>query len=133
VTTVQTARLRSFIRSTLGCTCPDDVLECIRYSRSDLADRHQERLTRIDVGGRLLVYVIEAGDDPRSVIEALGAVVAAGTVERNRGGFNRLRIVVATDDIKVFGPEMKRGFERLAPIDDRVHLHVVSEGDLPFG
>jgi hypothetical protein len=132
VTTVQTARLRSFIRSTLGCTCPDDVLECIRYSRSDLADRHEERLTRIDVGGRLLIYVIEAGNDPESAAEALGAVVAAGTVERNRGGFHRLRVVVATDDTRVFGPTMKQSFEDSAPLDERIHLHVIAEGDLPF-
>jgi hypothetical protein len=132
VTTVQTARLRKFIRTTLGCTCPDDVLETIRCSHSDLASRHEVRLTRIDVGGRLLVYVIEAGDDPRSAAEALGAVVAAGTVERNRGAFNRLRVVVATNDRNVIGTEMERRFADSAPRDDRVHLHVIAVGDLPF-
>ena len=132
VTTIQTARLRSFIRTTLGCTCPDDVLENIRCSHSDLANRHEVRLTRIDVGGRLLVYVIEAGNDPRSAAEALGAVIAAGTVERNRGGFNRLRVVVATDDRDLIGSEVERSFEDSAPLNDRVHLHVIANGDLPF-
>jgi len=84
------------------------------------------------VGGRLLVYVIKAGDDPRSAADALGAVVAAGTVERNRGGFNRLRVVIATENRDVFGPEMERSFEESAPLDDRVHLHVIEVGDLPF-
>ena len=133
VTTVQTARLQAFIRTTLGCGCPDEVLECIRFSRTGVADQHEGRLTRIDVGGRLLVYVIETGDDPRRAAEALGAVVAAGTVERNRGGFNRLRVVVATNDRDTFGPELKRSFEDSAPRDDRVHLHVIAVGDLPFG
>ena len=132
VTTVQTARLRTFIRSTLGCTCPDDVLESIRCSHTDLANRHEVRLSRIDVGGRLLVYVIKAGDDPRSAADALGAVVAAGTVERNRGGFNRLRVVVATTDRDAHGAALERSFEESAPLDDRVHLHVIEVGDLPF-
>jgi hypothetical protein len=132
VTTVQTARLQTFIRSTLGCGCPDEVLECIQFSRSDLAIQHEVRLTRIDVGGRLLVYVIEAGNDPRPAAEALRAVVAAGTVERNRAGFNRLRVVVATGDRDASGPEMERSFEDSAPLDDHVHLHVIAVGDLPF-
>ena len=132
VTTIQTARLQTFIRSTLGCGCPDEVLERIRCSRSDLANQHEVRLTRIDVGGRLLVYVIEAGNEPRSAAEALRAVVAAGTVERNRGGFNRLRVVVATGDRDAFGPEMERSFEDTAPLDGRVHLHIIAVGDLPF-
>jgi len=130
---VQTARLQAFIRTTLGCGCPDEVLECIRFSRTEVANQHEGRLTRIDVGGRLLVYVIETGDDPRRAAEALGAVVAAGTVERNRGGFNRLRVVVATDDRDTFGPELERSFEDSAPRDDRVHLHVIAVDDLPFG
>ena len=132
MTTVQTARLRNFIRTTLGCSCPDDVLENIRCSHSDLANRHEVRLTRIDVGGRLLVYVVEAGDDPKSAAEALAAVVAAGTVERNRGAYNRLRVVVATNDRDVIGSELERRFEDSAPRDDRVHLHVIAVGDLPF-
>lgn len=132
MTTIQTARLRTFIRTTLGCTCPDEVLELIRCSHSDLAKKHEVRLTRIDVGGRLLVYVIEAGNDPQSAAEALGAVIAAGRVERDRGGFNRLRVVIADDDRGVIRAKVERGFEDSAPRDDRVHLHVISAGDLPF-
>jgi len=132
VTTIQTARLRIFIRSTLGCTCPDDVLESIRCSHSDLTSRHEARLTRIDVGGQLLVYVIEGGEDPRPATEALRAVVAAGMVERNQGGFNRLRVVVAADDRDALRPSMERSFENSAPLDDRVHLHVIAAADLPF-
>jgi len=89
-------------------------------------------LTRIDVGGRLLVYVIEAGDDPGPAADALGAVVAAGTVERNRGAFNRLRVVVATDDRDTLGPQLMSSFKESAPRDDRVHLHVIAVNELPF-
>jgi len=132
VTIDQTARLRTFIRTTLGCGCPDDVLNWIQCSHSDLAPQQEMRLTRIDVGGQLLVYVLEGGDDPQPAAEALRTVIAAGTIERNRGGFNRLRLVVATDDQDTFGPMMESSFAASAPRDDRVHLHVIAVSDLPF-
>ena len=57
------AELQHFVRDTLGCGCPDKVLEWIECSVTDAAPAHDIRLFRMDVGGRLLVYVIESGDE----------------------------------------------------------------------
>ena len=98
VTNEQTLRLRTFIRSTLGCGCPDDVLEWIQCTHTELTQEEDTRITRIDVGGQLLVYVLEIEGPDRRAEEALPAVVAAAIVDRATSCFNRLRVVVAIDD-----------------------------------
>jgi hypothetical protein len=125
-------QMKHFIRHTLGCGCPDEFLESIECTRSDVTPAHDIRLLRIDVGGRLLVYVIEGGDNPQTAAEALPAVLAAGMVERATGGFNRLRVVVACADPESSGPPLEHSFNASAPRDDKVHLHVIAEGELPF-
>ena len=125
-------QMKDFIRHTLGCGCPDEVLEWIECKRSEVAPGHDVRLLRIDVGGQLLVYVIESGIDPKHAVAALPVVLAAGMVERATGGFNRLRIVVACADPDTAGPVLERSFNASAPRDDKVYLHVIAEGELPF-
>jgi len=132
VTTEQTSRLQNFIRSTLGCGCPDDVLEWIQCTHTELTQEEDTRITRIDVGGRLLVYVLEIEGPDRRAEEALPAVVAAAIVDRATSCFNRLRVVVAIDDLEEARPRLERIFNDSAPADDKVHLHVVRATDLPF-
>jgi hypothetical protein len=125
-------RLKSFIRSTLGCGCPEEVLEWIQCTRTELDQEEDTRITRIDVGGQLLVYVLEIeGPDQRAEV-ALPAVAAAAIVDRATGCFNRLRVVVAIDDPDEMRSRLEDTFEGSAPADDKVHLHVVRSTDLPF-
>ena len=133
VESTQTSRLRTFIRSTLGCGCPDEVLRSIDCSHTTLAHGKDTGLSRIDVGGQLLVYVLHAIANPHQVASALPGLIAAGLVERDGAGFNRLRVVVATDDPAALRPIVEQAFSESAPADDRLHLHVVQVGDLPFG
>jgi hypothetical protein len=44
-------QLKKFIRSTLGCNCPDEV-----FDRIDISS--DESLTEIVVGGRLLIHLV---------------------------------------------------------------------------
>lgn len=126
------ARLQTFIRTTLGCGCPEEVLQWIECSQSAPVPEHDLLLTRIDVGGRLLVYVIEGEEAPERAADALPALLAAGLAERSRAGFNRLRLVVACGDPDAIRPAAEQVFAASAPRDDRVHLHVVAAHDLPF-
>jgi len=132
VTNEQTSRLRTFIRSTLGCGCPDDVLEWIQCTHTELAQEQDTRITRIDVGGQLLVYVLEIEGHDRRAEEALPAVISAAIVDRSTSCFNRLRVVVAVDDPEEMKPGLEGVFNGSAPADDKVHLHVVRTTDLPF-
>jgi hypothetical protein len=122
VTDEQTSRLRTFIRSTLGCGCPDDVLEWIQCTHTELTQEEDTRITRIDVGGQLLVYVLEVDGPDGRAEAALPAVIAAATVDRATTCFSRLRM----------RPRLEHIFNGSAPLDDRVHLHVVRPTELPF-
>ena len=133
MTNDRSSRLRTFIRSTLGCGCPDEVLRRIDCTHTTPTHELDAGLSRIDVGGQLLVYVLHVTTNPHQVAAALPVVIAAGLVERNGGGFNRLRIVVAADDPAALRPIAERAFSESAPADDHLHLHVVQVRDLPFG
>jgi len=126
------ARMRHFIRSTLGCGCPEEVLQWIECSRSEPIPEHDLMLTRIDVGGRLLVYVVRGDEVPEMTAAALPALMAAGLAERESAGFNRLRLVLASPEPDTILPLAERVFAESAPRDDKIHLHVVAADDLPF-
>lgn len=132
MTDEQTSRLRSFVRSTLGCGCPDEVLRSIRVTTADASVDSDTLFTRLDVGGTLLIYVIEVVGDPQRGLAALSAFIASGLVERDAKGFNRLRVVVAADDPEDLRAMAERIFSESAPRDERTHLHVVESGALPF-
>ena len=130
--TLDIVRMQHFIRSTLGCGCPEEILQWIECSRSLPVPEHDLLLTRIDVGGRLLVYVVEGEEAPEMAANALPALMAAGIAERERSGFNRLRLVVASEDPDAIRPVAERVFAESAPRDGNIHLHVVAVDDLPF-
>jgi hypothetical protein len=124
LTTVATPELVRFVREVLGCGCPDDivdrtVVDCSRRGESGL-----------DVGGRLLVRVLQASD-PDRLVASLPGIVARLRGERDRRGFNRVRLVVVSADHDALRPILRARLQSLAGTDDRVHIHVVEPGSVP--
>lgn len=122
--------LEDFIRNRLGCGCPAQVFEQIGQSptaRSLAAGVSR----RIDVGGRLLIYVIEPGNADHA-IDRLPDWIAAGRAERDGNGMNRLRLVLAPahSDARQIA-SLKRCFDAVADGDDRLHLHIIDPALLP--
>ncbi len=115
--------LEHFVRHTLGCRCPDEVFRRIEDDRQASAGpiplSH-----RIDVGRRLLVYVLRS-DDAQWLRANLATVFEHGGQERDREGFNRLRVVIATSDPDAVTTGTSGLFDALEARDDRMHLHVV--------
>jgi len=116
--------IRAFVRDTLGCTCPDSVFSWVDFRRN-VQVGEAVLSHRIDVGRRLLVYVLPS-DDPEQLEARLAGLIASGRQERDRLGFNRLRVVVATWDPENLGPVARRLFDGSDARDERVHLHLVS-------
>ena len=114
-----------FVRETLGCGCPDEVLAAISCQPGADPDGHRWTL---DVGGRLLVWVVTA--DPTSAHTVVAQDLQEGIEERNRRGFNRFRLVVVSRDQLVAGAA-RAAFATANSPDDRVHLHVVPPELLP--
>jgi len=115
----------SFVRETLGCQCPQEVFN----KHIDIARTPEKDIKlRINVGGRLLIYVaeIEAPDPLDAMLEKL---VRAGIEERDSSGLNRFRLVVAAEDLKSIKDSLMEKFDAIRQGDEKAHLHVLDRND----
>jgi hypothetical protein len=117
------AAIQRLVREELGCTCPSEVFERIEVGPGGLPCLAGGG-RRIAIGGRLLIYLIEA-DDAAEAISGLPLWVNAGCAERDAAGMNRLRLVVVTAEQDSLAPALAAAFAALPGRDDRTHLHVL--------
>jgi len=127
---VEPTALASFVRDVLGCACPDEVLRSITVDRGRLVPGLDAEVTRLDVGGRLLVWVVPAAH-LKSLPSVVAAAVAAGVEERDRRACHRFRLVLAAADPAAIDQPARDAFAACEQVDDRVHLHVVAVEDCP--
>jgi hypothetical protein len=121
--------IERFARETLGCHCPAEVFQQINCQDKASLDKDSLRSLRINIGGRLLIYVAECLD-----IKVLASVVqhqaAQGKQERDSLGFNRFRLVITTDKPDAIAEQAQAVFSGLNP-DEKLHLHVIDRSDFP--
>jgi hypothetical protein len=123
VTSPASPDLLRFVRGTLGCRCPDDVF------RSVAIDCHEDH-TRLTIGHRLLIYVIEVATEAAAG-KAVSRLVEQGLADRNSQRLNRLRLVVASTQPGLDLAGVNETFAVAAGHDDRAHLHLISTDQLP--
>ena len=128
--TITDNAIERFVRQELGCQCPAAV-----FSRIGVEDVPEEfgvwpqgRL--ISVGERLLILVVRS-DDPDILHRMLGNLLLEGRRLREARGFNRFRLVITTTCVDVMDPSLRKEFESLDGMDERLHLHVISPEQLP--
>ena len=122
--------IKVFVRETLGCTCPEEVFERIEY-RTDVGLPGGVVVDyEIDVGGRLLVFVVRMGQCG-SICQVVPDLVSAGVKKRDEQRFNRFRLVLLTDAPERLQQEAQELFDSLGT-DEKTHLHVIDEGDFPI-
>ncbi len=118
--------IERFVRHTLGCRCPEEVFERIEIDR----EAGTRGVLRLAIGGRLLVYV--AAEPRRDTSAAdLPALLRRGVEDRDANGFNRFRLVLATTDSAALKADAQEALAVIAAGDDKVHLHLVAEADIP--
>jgi hypothetical protein len=124
------AAIEGFVRNALGCTCPDEVFRSVRIQHpgADFAGLSPGYL--IEIGGRLLVLVIET-DRWEALSPPLETLVSQGRRLRDAGGFRRFRLVIATPKVTAARAALARQFAAFSDRDERLHLHVLSPADLP--
>lgn len=119
--------LTAFIRDVLGCGCPPEVFARVDESPTEVS-RRAGVTRRIDVGGRLLIYLV-VSDDPARVVARMPEWIAAGRAERDATGMNRLRLLLA---VPPAGPSaLAAAFAAAAGADDRLHLHLLRPDQTP--
>lgn len=116
--------LARFVRDVLGCGCPEEILRSITVDRGRFVPGLDVEVTRLDVGGRLLVWVVPAARS-KPLASVVAAAVPAGVEERDRRSFNRFRLVLAAVDPAAIDQPAREAFAACEQVDDRVHLHIV--------
>ena len=121
------ADIKQFAQITLGCGCPEEVFKTIECRSNIMLDGIQIR-DHINIGNRLLIYVVEVGR-PDSLENILKSLVIYGRKERDSSGFNRFRLVLTADDIGIFQKDAETIFRSINS-DEKVHLHLIRKADI---
>jgi hypothetical protein len=121
--------IEHFVRATLGCQCPDEVFRSVSIDKLRTADG-AIGYTRLLVGNRLLIYILDAASV--SVADGeLADLVARGCRERNERGYNRFRLVIACDEPASESTAVQHAFDDASGSDERAHLHCLPRALLP--
>ena len=125
------ADVEHFVRGTLGCGCPDEVFRSIFISRLP-AVAGRPPILQVLVGSRLLIHIVS----PPTLEPANGWIeqlAANGRATRDRHGYNRFRLVVASPAPLASARAFADRFARTVVGDDKAHLHFIGTDQLPPG
>jgi len=120
--------IEHFVRTTLGCKCPDEVFDSITILRAPtptVATPH----TRLVIGNRLLIDVVEAQTAKATASATRPA--RKGRAERDAKQYTRYRLVVASDYPIELLSAAKTSFASVAGDDNHAHLHILATDQLP--
>jgi hypothetical protein len=129
VTEADQGDIERFVRGTLGCGCPDEVFRTVSVSRLP-AVRDRPPVLQLLIGSRLLIHVAVAPADS-SAADWLEQLATNGRSARDRHGYNRFRLVIATVAPGCTVAGLDARFARALARDERAHLHVLDAAQLP--
>lgn len=125
------AAIERFVRGTLGCGCPDEVFEHLAVSRLP-PTAGRPPIVQLQVGSRLLIHVV-APPDGAAANGWIEQLAASGRTARDRHGYNRFRLVIASPTPPASTRELQERFARAIVGDEKAHLHFVGSEQLPDG
>ena len=122
--------IEHFVHGTLGCRCPEEVFRSVVISQLP-AVAGRPAVAQLLVGSRLLIHVVAPpAGDARAWIEQLAN---HGRATRDRHGYKRFRLVVASREPVPSAADIAEHFSRAVLGDERAHLHLVATEELPAG
>lgn len=125
---MKTENVKAFIRKTLGCDCDESVFKHIENERNVEAGGIKLR-NHINVGGRLLVYIVDA-EGPSFIRSHLADLLEAGRKERDDRNFNRFRLVLVAASDSGVRLEVNRALKLSKAVDEKVHVHILEKPDV---
>jgi len=120
--------IKTFVINKLGCNCPSEVFNIIERQKDIQLDQNINLNYKINIGNRLLIYIIEI-NDKEFLRQNLLTIVARGIDERNKNNFNRFILVIISNDINENDQNGQRLFDTILKGDQKAHLHIVREKD----
>lgn len=128
---IEKKNIKSFVKQTLGCGCDDEVFDLIESQEDVKVDNHYLLADKINIGNRLLIYVI-ALNDSNLLKNCLSTLFSIGKRERDVRGFNRFRLVIVTEEKNLIIRSAEPFFNDLVDKDDKMHLHVIAKNEVCF-
>lgn len=127
-TLINLSGVRYLVREVLGCGCPEEVFDRIAVGSPTLySPPGGAQLVELEVGGRLLISVVDFAKMKDPVAERR-ALMAHGQTTRDTRGLNRFRLVLVGD---IPPAQAERLLAPRAEEDERTHLHLVAPSQLP--
>jgi len=124
-------KIKTFVKQTLGCACPEEVFEYIDCQSNIKLNDDIVLSNKINIGNRLLIYVVEV-TNPVFIKNVLPFLVNTGKKERDNLRFNRFRLVLVTENLDKIKEIAESIFDTIHK-DDKVHLHVIQKDKVPKG
>jgi hypothetical protein len=123
--------IKKFVRQHLGCACDDKVFESIGVEYKPENKEIVEAGYLIKIGGQLLIYLVKPYAW-KHLVDSLEKIFMWGRDMRDRGGYNRFRLVVVTSDSGLAKEELEQIFNGLQGIGERLHLHIIQPDEAPL-
>jgi hypothetical protein len=120
--------IKSFVINKLGCNCPDEVFNIIKWQKDVQIDKNIILNYKINIGNRLLIYIIEI-EDHNFINDNLVKIFMLGIGERNNNKFNRFRLAIISNNIAEIDSIAQNILNNLNIGDQKVHLHVIMKKD----
>jgi len=114
-------KIKQFVQETLKCGCPEEV-----FSKIETGNVAYENLEakKILVGDRLLIYVVDEGNEYE-----MEKIFIQGVSERNDKDYNRFRFVILGEKRPDF---MKYEGDYYMFMDEKTHVHCLLENEFIF-
>ena len=119
--------IKRFAVDVLGCGCEQSVFESIDVDESFKLGCGVGLSKKILIGRRLLIYIVPAESCAPGDV---GAVLREGLDERNRNGYNRLRLVVVAGDPDSMSGAYYDAFNICDERDEKTHIHILNVKDV---
>ena len=123
--------LKQFVKSDLGCSCPDEVFDTIRKSSYVELEPGLSADCVYEIGNRLLIFIIHV-KNPESLESNLPKFIKHGKTWRDDEGLNRFRLVILIDNSKAVEKKAKKIFAKYAKKDKKLHLHLKSKDSCEY-
>lgn len=121
--------IEHFVRTTLGCHCPDEVFQSIVIETAPTS-RDALPHTRLVIGNRLLIYIHET-QPAKATTAAVSRLAKQGLAERDAKQYNRYRLVITSAHPTQLLTDTRASFESVAGEDQRANLHILATDQLP--
>lgn len=123
--------LKHFAQNQLGCNCPEEVFDSIQTGHKFITVLPDILIQQFVIGSRLLIYIVPAQEKESNLEQLLESIVTEGKRERDLHRYNRFRLVLQSSQKNRVVDQAFLYFNRMTSIDDRIHLHIFDESEIP--